>query len=283
MGLLSPEEKIYIVHGLEHNVRTDGRSRFQYRPLELEVDLLPSAMGSARVRVGNTDVIACVKANTFTPPPDKPAEGKLEFLVHFSGVADPENEGRASETLRDQYTHVFNKLYSSVPLNDWCIKKKFKCWKFNVDICVVSLDGNLYDAVGFAVKSALATAVVPIVKVSNKDKGEYEFSISDDPSDTWSPNVEGIPIFVTASKIGEAVMIDPTSQEEKCSSFSCIVACTEAGKILFTMKTGAGSLHPTTLTHLISKASKIGVDMNKKLRESLSSAKSGYREILGYL
>lgn len=86
MGLLSPEEKIYVVHGAEQGLRTDGRQRYQYRPIEIETDLIPSAMGSARVKIGDTDVVACVKANTFTPSVDKPKEGQLSLLIHFSGV-----------------------------------------------------------------------------------------------------------------------------------------------------------------------------------------------------
>ncbi|BES94812.1 Exosome complex [Nesidiocoris tenuis] len=282
MVLLSPEEKIYIVHGVEHDVRVDGRSRIQFRPIEVETDVIPLAMGSSRVRIGNTDVTATAKANIFTPPADRPAEGRMEVLVHFSGVGNPEFEGRTSEQMRDEYTHIFNKLYSAVRFNDWCIVEGVKCWKFNMDVAVMSLDGNLYDAVGLAIKAALATACVPSIQVQEKDEGEVDFALPDDPGDTWTPDVMDIPVFVTASKIGDYVVVDATLREEQCASFSCISACTENGRILFVTKVGGGSIHPTTMSVLLKKTSAVGAEVNGGLVKMLSAIRPD-REVLGYL
>lgn len=39
--------------------------------------------GSARLRIGNTDILVGVKVELDSPYPDSPYEGKLEFFVDW--------------------------------------------------------------------------------------------------------------------------------------------------------------------------------------------------------
>ncbi|CAH1965469.1 unnamed protein product [Acanthoscelides obtectus] len=80
MGL-SEAEKTYVLHGVEENLRVDGRDREEYRPMELETDVVSHAFGSARLRLANTDVLVAVKIEVDAPFPERPYEGKLEFFV----------------------------------------------------------------------------------------------------------------------------------------------------------------------------------------------------------
>jgi hypothetical protein len=64
MADISLGERIYIVQGIEQDVRTDGRSRAQYRPLALEANVVAQADGSARLHLGPTDVLVGVKVCT---------------------------------------------------------------------------------------------------------------------------------------------------------------------------------------------------------------------------
>jgi hypothetical protein len=64
MADISLGERIYIVQGIEQDVRTDGRSRAQYRPLELEANVVAQADGSARLHLGPTDVLVGVKVGS---------------------------------------------------------------------------------------------------------------------------------------------------------------------------------------------------------------------------
>ncbi|XP_014259733.1 exosome complex component RRP42 [Cimex lectularius] len=284
MVLLSPEEKIYIVHGIEANMRVDGREQLQFRPIEVETGLMPNCMGSARVLLGKTDLIACISVDTITPLVERPDEGKLEFYIHFSGITSPEFEGRKGEQKSDQISTIFNKLYSSVRLNSLCIEPRLKSWKLNIDVCVLSLDGNLYDAVSFATKAALSSTNIPNMIVTNEDKGEKEFKISEDPSDTWVPDISDIPCFITVSKVGESFIVDATSNEEQCTTFSCVVAVTESGLIQATLKVGPGSLQPGTFLTALNQAVETGLIMNKELKSILAKeSEIAYRETVGFL
>lgn len=65
------------------NFRVDGREREDYRPMELELDVVSHAFGSARLRLANTDVLVAVKIEVDTPFPERPLEGKIEFFVDW--------------------------------------------------------------------------------------------------------------------------------------------------------------------------------------------------------
>lgn len=44
---------------------------------------MPHAHGSARLRIGNTDVLVGVKLEIDTPHAERPEEGKLDFFVDW--------------------------------------------------------------------------------------------------------------------------------------------------------------------------------------------------------
>ena len=68
----------------ENDQRLDNRSQFEGRDVEIEVGILGNAEGSARVRMGDTIVLAGVKFQTMTPYPDRPNEGGLMLsLIHI--------------------------------------------------------------------------------------------------------------------------------------------------------------------------------------------------------
>ena len=56
-GLLSEAELTYTVHGVQDNVREDGRTCQDYRHIELETGVLNNAQGSCKLSIGCTDVL----------------------------------------------------------------------------------------------------------------------------------------------------------------------------------------------------------------------------------
>lgn len=65
------------------NFRNDGRTCKDYRPMELETDVVTNANGSARLRLANTDILVGVKTEIDVPFPETPNQGKLEFFVDW--------------------------------------------------------------------------------------------------------------------------------------------------------------------------------------------------------
>ena len=92
---ISEAEKVYVLHGVQDDVRVDGRGRKEMRPLKFETELVTHANGSAHLRLANTDVLVGVKAEL-----DLEGQGKdIEFFVDCSANATPDFEGRGGETL----------------------------------------------------------------------------------------------------------------------------------------------------------------------------------------
>ena len=97
--LLSEAEKTFILHGVEDNLRADGRARGDLRPLVLETGVVSHASGSCHLRLANTDILVGVKTELEAPLPGQPGQGRLEFFVDCSANATPSFEGRGGESL----------------------------------------------------------------------------------------------------------------------------------------------------------------------------------------
>ncbi|XP_045492604.1 exosome complex component RRP42 [Colias croceus] len=283
--LLSQTEKTYILHGVQEDFRSDGRSNIDYRPMELETDVVSHASGSARLRLANTDILVGVKTEIDVPNPDKPGLGKIEFFVDCSANATPEFEGRGGEQLASTISNMLQRAYQSSQafnLTQLCIFEGKQCWKLYIDILILECGGNLCDAVSLAVKAALFNTRIPFVKAALMDGGNVDLQLSDDPFDSKNLNVGTAPLLVTLCKIGDKCVVDPSAEEEKCSVVSLIVGvsgnpryyttnasdtelkskCTTIGML------GAGSVAPPTLKEAVSQ----GIIAAKCLDEALGKA-----------
>lgn len=72
-------------------------SNDDYRPIILETDLINNTSGSARIRLGNTDILVGIKVEIDSPTADIPDCGRLQFFVDCSANATPEFEGTVTE------------------------------------------------------------------------------------------------------------------------------------------------------------------------------------------
>ncbi|KAM3967597.1 exosome complex component Rrp42 [Aphomia sociella] len=231
--LLSPTEKVFILHGVQDDYRSDGRSNIDYRPMELETDVVSHASGSARLRLANTDILVGVKTEIDVPKPDKPGLGKIEFFVDCSANATPEFEGRGGEQLASSISNMMQRAYHSSQafnLKQLCIFEGKQCWKLYIDILILECGGNLCDAVSLAVKAALFNTRIPFVKAALMDGGNVDLQLSDDPYDSKFLNVGSAPLLVTLCKIGDKCVVDPSAEEESCSVISLVVGVTGNSK-----------------------------------------------------
>ncbi|XP_069675454.1 exosome complex component RRP42 isoform X1 [Periplaneta americana] len=286
--LLSEAEKTFILHGVEENLRCDGRTRLDYRPMEIETDVVSHASGSARLRLANTDILVGVKTEIDTPYPERPREGKMEFFVDCSANATPAFEGRGGEELGTEISNSLATAYQSpeaFDLTSLCILHGQQCWKLYVDILILECGGNLFDAVSLAVKAALHNTRVPKVKAASMDGGSVDLHLSDDPFDCYRLDVSAAPCLVTLCKIGDHCVVDPTAEEETCSNASVVVAVTENSLVTSVFKTGVGSFHPQTLLETLKVGQAIGLDVNKVLKDALlkEEEQGDKRQCYGFL
>ena len=81
---MSAAERVYRLQGVADDVREDGRSRLDYRHLSIEVGLFSQTSGSARLRMGGTDVLVGVTPELSQPDAATPDEGRVLISVDFA-------------------------------------------------------------------------------------------------------------------------------------------------------------------------------------------------------
>jgi len=287
-AVLSESEKTYILHSVEANFRCDGRKRNELRPVVLETGVVSHASGSAHLRLANTDILVGVKAELEAPLPGALNQGRLEFFVDCSANATPAFEGRGGEALATSISRLLARSYSSteaLDLSKLCVLAGASCWVLYVDVLVLEMGGNLCDAVSLAVKAALASTRLPVVRVTAVDGGEPEIEVDDDPGAFGRLDVTGAPLLVTLSRIGNHCIVDSSPEEESCSSTSLVVAVTPDGSISTLRKVGGGSFHPSTLISATQMAVSVAEEVDRKLMSKLKDeeALGDTRERIGFL
>jgi len=286
--MLSESEKTFILHSVEANFRVDGRRRDEVRPVVLETGVVSHGSGSCHLRLANTDILVGVKAELETPLPGAPDSGRIEFFVDCSANATPAFEGRGGESLATSISRILSRAYSSpgsLDLTKLVVLPGSTCWILYVDILVLEMGGNLCDAVSLAVKAALFSTRVPVVRVTAVDGGEPEIEVDDDPGAFSRLDVSGAPLLVTLSRIGNHCIVDSTKEEESCSSASVVVAVGPGGDIRTLRKVGGGSFHPATLVTATKLAVTVGTEVDRKLIAKLKQEEQlgETREKIGFL
>ena len=286
--ILSRGEKTFILHGIDADFRNDGRQRCEYRSMEIETKLMPQTHGSSRLRIGNTDILVGVKVELDTPHADKPNEGKLEFFVDCSATATPAFEGKGGDDLATEISNILAIAYqtrNAFDLRTLCILPNKKCWKIFVDVLILQCGGNLFDAVGAAVKAALYSTEIPKITAATLDGGEPDIQLSDDFYDCIQLDTTNYPIIVTLCKVGDNYIVDPTSEEEVCSASSIVMSVLPNGKISSVIKLGYGSIQSTTFKKILKMAQNVGLRLNGDLMKALKEEnKLGrQKQIFGFL
>uniref|UniRef100_A0A8C5M5L9 Exosome component 7 n=1 Tax=Leptobrachium leishanense TaxID=445787 RepID=A0A8C5M5L9_9ANUR len=285
---LSEAEKVYILHGIQDDLRVDGRGCEDYRCIEVETDVVSNTTGSARVKIGHTDVLVGVKAEMGIPKLGSPGEGYVEFFVDCSANATPEFEGRGGEELGTEIANVLYKIFdnkSSLNLKSLCIQPREHCWVLYIDVLLLECGGNLFDTISIAVKAALFNARIPKVRVLEDEEGAKDFELSDDPYDCMRLNVTNVPCIVTLSRIGHRHVVDATLQEEACSLASVLVSVTSKGVLTCMRKLGRGSLDPESIFEMIETGKRVAKSLHMSLQSILNQEESlgKKRQKIGFL
>ncbi|KNC79131.1 hypothetical protein SARC_08458, partial [Sphaeroforma arctica JP610] len=156
---LSRPEQEYILSGIQHDIRADGRACHDYRHITLETGVLSNTDGSARLQLANTDILVGVKVDLGEPDHGKPNDGVVHFSVDCSASASPLFEGRGGEVLSTELKMSLDRLIvKSKAFNtaSLCILPKEKVWHLYVDVIVLMHGGNLHDSISLAVRAALS-------------------------------------------------------------------------------------------------------------------------------
>ncbi len=251
---------------IENGKRIDKRGFDEYREITIERSVIATAEGSARVKIGNTEVVAGIKFSVGTPFSDTPDEGVLMVAAELVPLASPEFESGppgedaveiswvVDRALRESKTVDFKKL---------CIKPGEKTWLVYVDIDVLDDDGNLIDATSMAAITALLTAKLP--QLDEEDKINY------DKKGTESLPINGIPLSTTFAKIGDKIITDPNLSEMQSLDGRITVGTFDKdGEIYLCSMQKGGSVGFTLeeVETIMDMAIQRGEELRRRVRES---------------
>jgi len=198
----------YILSLIQQDKRTDERKFDEYRKIKIETGVSKNAEGSARCKIGDTEVIVGVKMNIGEPYPDSPDEGTIIVTAELSPIASPLFElgppgNQATELARIVDRGI--RESKAIDFKKLCIKEGEKIWMIFIDIYPLNDDGNLIDASVLASLAALKHSKIPKIKDGNVVFGEF----SDKKLE-----LNKIPVNFTFGKINDKILLDLNSKEE---------------------------------------------------------------------
>ncbi len=194
------------------NKRFDGRGLLDSREFEVGFDVSNKAEGSARVRLGKSDVIVGVKMDIGAPYPDSKDSGNLIVSGDLLPIASPRFESGPPRFNAIELPRLIDRMVREsgmIDLKRLVIKEGEKVWNLYIDIYPINDDGALIDAASIACIAALNSAKIPGIKEG--DLPDYK-----NKSDKGLPlRHETQPLTFTIYKLAECLIVDPTREEEE--------------------------------------------------------------------
>ncbi len=248
-----------VKKSLSQGTRLDHRKLDEYRNIKVETGLYKNAEGSARVKIGKTEVLCGVKILIGTPYPDSPDEGTISVGTEFMPSAAPEfRPGPPSEDSIELARVVDRGIREAkaIDFKELCITEGEEVLIVFVDLYISDYSGNLFDASSIAALAALKNAKIPKYEDGKPVKGEYVGNI----------NLKRMPVLTTFGKIGNTIIVDPNLAEEKALDARFSMATTEDGFLTAFQKAGQGVFTKEEIDKMIDLAFKKGNELRKKVK-----------------
>ena len=202
--------KQYLAEGK----RFDRRGPEDFREIIIDTNVSKKAEGSARVKIGKTEVIVGVKMDVGMPYPDSPDKGNLSVNTELTPMSSPRFENGPPKFPAIEIARVIDRGIREskfIEFENLCIKEGEKVWNVFVDIYTINDDGNLLDAAGIGAVVALKNSKIP--KFDEKS-GKVLFG---ELTGKNIPLSKEVPIALTFYKLGDRFLVDPTKEEEDSS------------------------------------------------------------------
>lgn len=240
--------------------RLDGRKFDQYRDIVIEKGLVGPADGSARVKFGDCEVIAGVKLSVDKPFPDTPDEGALMVNVEFIPMSSSEFESGPPSIDSIEVSRVVDRSIREsgcINMGDLAIEHGEKAWVVSIDILPVNANGDLFDVSCLAALAALENTRFP----------QYKDGVVDYRAERTKTklSLSGRPVLVTVAKIGNELLVDLVSDEEKIVEARLGVTVMDDDSICSLQKGGDSGLTSDDIDKML----ELAVEKAKELRARL--------------
>ncbi|HEX2066799.1 MAG TPA: exosome complex protein Rrp42 [Candidatus Thermoplasmatota archaeon] len=268
---LSLIKKDFIRSLIREGRREDGRGFDQARPLDIHVNYISRAQGSARVRLGNTQVVAGVKVQVEKPYDDTPNRGNFMTSAELNPMASPHFEPGPPRIEAIELARVTDRALRESGVIDFealSIVPAEKAWAVFVDLEILDYDGNLFDACSIAGLAAVLSAKLPAVCPKTK------YVAYADGKDRPLPVVlENAAFSTTFVKIDGKVLVDPHLHEELIAETRLTFGLDTAGNVRSAQKGGYGSWTVDEVKEVRRKAHALGTETFAKIQKAVKSGR----------
>lgn len=250
---------------LKEGKRFDNRKPDEFREITIETGVSENAEGSARVKIGKTEVLVGIKMNIGEPYPDSPNKGNLMVTAELLPLSSPRFESGPPKFPTIELGRVIDRGIREskfIEFEKLCIKEGEKVWTVFVDIYSINDDGNLFDAAGMGAIAALKNAKMP--KYDEKE----EKIVYGEKTKNNIPLSKEIPIAITIHKLGENLIVDPTREEEDISEARVTIGSSN-GIISSMQKGNSHSIKKEEFEKALDICEKVERDVFKKIEKFL--------------
>ncbi len=252
--------KTHVKELLANEIRLDGRKLDEFRNVCVELGCCKNADGSARAKIGDTEVIAGVKLSVEEPFPDSPDQGALVVNAEFYPMANKKFESGPPSVESIELARVVDRAIReshAVDPKKLCIKEGEKVWMISIDICPINISGNFIDAASLAALAALKDAKFPEF---DGEKVDYSKMTKNKLPITKEP------LSITVVKINGKFLVDLTEDEEGAIESRLTVGVLEDGNICSLQKGEEGPLTAEDIERMIDLAVIKGKELRVHLR-----------------
>lgn len=251
----------HLINVLNTGIRFDNRKLTEFRkPIKVETGVIKTAEGSAKVTIGETEIVVGVKMEVVEPYPDTPDQGTIIVGAELLPLSNPDFELGPPGIQAIELARVVDRGIRESKVIDFkklCIEEGKKVWILLIDICTLNDAGNLIDGAALAALAALKDVRFPKYdgeKIDYKEKTEQRL-----------PLAASDPIEISVIKIGDNFLVDPTTEEEKVIDARLTVSSKKDATLCALQK---GDNMPLTIDEVM-KMIDIGIEKAKELRGAL--------------
>ncbi len=255
----------YILKLLKRGERADNRGLLDYRPLGIILSPIEKAEGSALVKLGKTQVLVGVKLDLGSPFEDRPNEGVLQVHAEFVPLASPSFEPGPPDENAVELARVIDRSIREpkvIKLDELVLEPGRLVWVIYNDIYLIDHAGNAIDASMIASMLALASAKLPSLV-----KTEEGYRINRGLRERSLP-VSSLVATVTMAIIEDAILVDPSMEEENIADTLLTIAVDEKERICGVQKRGEKGISRS----ILDKAVDVAVEKSKWLISQMKNA-----------
>jgi len=250
-----------VVNLIQKGERADGRALDQYREISLETGIIKKAEGSARVKIGKTQIVVGAKPQIGEPFPDTPNVGVLITNSELLPMAAPNFEAGPPNETSVELARVTDRCIREgevLDLEKLVIIPGKKVWMIFLDLHIVDYDGNLMDAAVLGSLAALSNTKIPSTTIEGDEVViDYEKMVP--------IPIKEQPLMCTLAKIGGELVADPSLEEDDVLDARISIGLRVDGSICAMQKGGSV---PLTREEIL-KSIEIAQEKTKELRKSI--------------